>query len=229
MKPIRCLAAFLAAWVLWSAALMGVGAKGGADEPVSTSSAPAASMPGVDLKLVRDKAFRHLLAGEFGRGLVLLESPAGKMAGAAAAEARTLTAQYLESLAQADAERQSELSRARKRVRLARLAEDYRPKLMEAGLDEKLYEALEAVADAVQAANGVLEVRPTTQPADMRKTVAEHIERAREQLLAVRELLGDGHDRWGQAFRDGADQLDRALSAYPDAWARATLPGIGEC
>ncbi len=77
----------------------------------------------------------------------------------------------------------------------------------------------------MQEANGVLEFRPTTRPADMQKKVRENIQRAQKKLTSVRKLLGDGQGEWGRAFSASAEELARGLGSYRKAWQKASLPG----
>ncbi len=213
VKRMRYLAVVVAAWALWSAAPAEVGDK-------TPASSPA---PGV--VALRAKAFQLLLEGQFRKGLDLLETPAGKKAGKPAAEARGITAEYLELRAERDAARKADLSTAEMRVRLARLALKHQAKLKADELDEKkLYDGIGDIADAVHAATDAVEVIPSAGADEMRERARKEIAKAGEKLGAVRELVGNGDSEWGKAFTAAAEDLKRSLAASRQVWAKAKLP-----
>jgi len=222
VKAIRVLAVALAGWAIWSASPIGMGkvTEDRASTAPSTASAPSAP----DLDALRGKAFQRLLDGEFREGLKLLAGPAGRRAGPSAHAARDLTEAYLKRRARFDAERAAERAAAEMRVRLAGLAEKHRPELLKVDPDEKIYAALEEVSDAVISANAVLEVRPSTRPADLRQRAEKEIARATEALRKVTRLAGEAPEEWRRAFETSAEELRRALSDLKDAWAKASLP-----
>lgn len=213
MNFIRYSAVFLSVFVLWLAA----------DAPSTTTSHPApataSAWPSVeDFQQVRADAFKSLLDGDFAKGASLLKSAGALRADDSVAMARVLTAGYLKVCTRADAERQAELSAAVRRVRLARLAEKYRPELLKAKLVDKLWEQIKAIADAVSSADEFLAVNSTSQPADVRKDVFEHLDLAGEELTSACALVTGRKGPWPEAFRASAKALTGAMAGYRKAW-----------
>jgi len=233
VKRFHCPACFLAALVLFAAALASV-----ATAP-ATSTSPAVATAPADVAQIRAKAFEQLLSGQFQSGRELLSSVRERRPDPATERAWKFTDEYLDLREAAEAEREAELAAAVARVRLARLAEQYRPQLVEqkllADLSEDfavveepparpLFDRLEGVSDAVVATNRKLAGNLTSQPADAREQVLEDLRRAEEELSAAEALVGDGHGDWGRAFRDSAGKLRAALAGARRAWRTVRLP-----
>ncbi len=235
VKQFRYPACLLAALMLFVAAFASVTTAPG------TSTSPAVTTAPAEAGQIRAKAFEQLLSGKFQPGRDLLASARKLQPDPVTDTAWTLTGEYLDLSAAAEAEREAELAAAVARVRLAKLAQQYRPKLVEQkllaelpeqyalasqeqGPPQPLFDRLEGASDAVLATNRQLAGNLTSQPADARKQVLEDLRRAEEELAAAEALVGDGHGEWGRAFRDSAGKLRAALAEYRQAWRTVRLP-----
>ena len=214
-----------ALWAVWAAAPAEVTSRPVVQPELTTTAAAPAPPPAGELRELRGRFFGHLLAGRFGQALELLKkAPPELLRDRAVAEARGLTERYLKLRRQAEAERKLEYASAVGRVRLARLAQAYRDKLLKAKLAEKLYEKVNAVADAVGETGSVLKVNPTSQPAELRKDARAHLEESLAKLAEAEKPVATGHGAWGKAYRAAAESLRRALRQYQAEWLRAVLP-----
>lgn len=223
MKYVRKLAACLVVWTLW-AAVPGNATVTWATAPLPAVATAPSSAQAADAKELRAKAFKELLAGHFPPGLALLEQVDKLQPHRATAKARALTGGYLKARAKNDAERRAEQVAAVVRVRLARLAEQHRPVLVEQKIDEKLFERTQAIAEAVFEANKQLRGNGTSRPKQARKAAREGLERAAKELTFAEELLGVGHGEWGGEYRESARALRRHLAGYAKLWEGANLP-----
>ncbi len=218
MKFSRYFAIFLSALVLWSAV-----------DVFSTvpdrSTAPADVEKTKDFAQVRAEAFKSLISGDFAGGSALLDSAGTLAADSTLVKAKTLTAEYLKIRAKSDAERQAELSAAVKRVKLARLAQGYRPELLKAKLDEKLWKHIRSITDSVTSADEFLAINSTSQPADVRKVVLGHLDSADKELTSACALVVGRKGPWPEAFRTSAKNLTRTISGYRKAWLKDDQPG----
>lgn len=223
VKLTRPFWVLIAIWAIWMAAAADVGppSPGAASSP-ATITAP--SQPAERIAELRHEAFAKLLAGQFREGLRLLgKIPPGQ--DPRADKVRQCTAEYVELHDEAGRERKREYATAVARVKLARLAESHRPELVEAKLAEKLYDEVEALADAVTGANRMLEVSSTSRPADLAKQVGRHLDKASKPLSALGKLVKGEHGAWRQAFDASLERLRRAMGRYRRAWKGAVLPG----
>ena len=223
MKYVRKLAACLVVWTLW-AAVPGNATVTWASAPLPAVATAPSSAQAADAKELRAKAFKELLAGHFPSGLALLEQVDKLQPHRATARARALTGGYLKARAKNDAERRAETAAAVARVRLARLAEQHRPVLVERKIDEKLFERTQAIAEAVFEANKQLRGNGTSRPKQARKAAREGLERAAKELTSAEELPGAGHGEWGRAYRESARAMRRHLAGYAKLWEAANLP-----
>ncbi len=243
MKLVRYSAVFLSVFVLWLATgPLGTGFNTTVsgqpatvtDQPEAVSSqpatatAPSSTLPSAlrlipegseeSFEQVRAEAFKFLSAGDFAEGTALLKSAGALRSDDSIAVARTLMADYMKVRARSDAEQQAELSVAVRRVRLARLAEKYRPELVEAKLADKLWERIKAIAEAVAAADEFLVVNSTSQPADVRKDVFKHLDRSGEELTSACALVTGRQGPWPDAFMASAKDMADAVADYRKAW-----------
>jgi len=225
VKRMRQYLVVFALWAVWAAAPAEVTSRPVVQPELTTTAAAPAPPPAGELRELRGRFFGHLLAGRFGQALELLKkAPPELLRDRAVAEARGLTERYLKLRRQAEAERKLEYASAVGRVRLARLAQAYRDKLLKAKLAEKLYEKVNAVADAVGETGSVLKVNPTSQPAELRKDARAHLEESLAKLAEAEKPVATGHGAWGKAYRAAAESLRRALRQYQAEWLRAVLP-----
>ena len=190
----------------------------------STAATPAtaAAVDAVDAD-ARGKVFRALLDGEFRQGLDLLSKLPQDALEPPMASARAATSDYVSALGQAEKERLTELTAATRRVQLARLAQKHRPKLAESQLADKLYQRVEAISDAVIAADRLIDLNTASQPADLRKAALERLAKAAAEVDAAAKACDDKSD-WGQAFTAALATLTTAIEANRQAWQGAKLP-----
>jgi len=198
------------------ALLVGVSLAASAVE-AQTTSAPA------DDAKARGEAFAQLLAGNFQQGRQLLA-----LAGEGNSDAARFVAQYLAARNRAEAERKAEYTSAVARVELARVAQAHR-KALEARkqddpLHEKLFDAVNDIADEIAAVTRELKVNPASQPAEVSGAACEHIDKAGEHLAKAAALVGNGQDAWARAFQARAESLRQSLQACRAAWAGAVMP-----
>ncbi len=217
MKFSRYFAILLSALVLWSA----VDVFSTVPDP---STAPAGVEKAKDFDQVRSQAFKSLLSGDFAGGCALLDSAGALSVDDTLVKAKALTAEYLKIRAKSDTERQAELSAAVGRVKLAKLAREYRPELLKAKLDEKLWAHVRSITDAVTSADEFLAVNSTSQPADVRKDVFRHLDSADKELTLACALVTGRKGPWPEAFRASAKNLKRAVSDYRNVWRKDDSP-----
>ncbi len=254
MRKIRCFAVVLAALVLWSA--VGADSPGEGGLPRTglrvgqAGSMPAehasltrpiqpapATQPAMYFDQIRRKAFKQLLKGRFSEGAALLDAAWTIQADDSVARARALTNEYLKIRQKADAERKAEFDAAVRHVRMARLAEKYRPELVKAklpgkvpdnqaenlpeNLAEKLWDNLKDIVDDVSSADELITVDSTSRPAKVREEAFKHMDSATEKIASACESVTDREGDWPDAFRASADRLRNALAGYRKAWRSA--------
>jgi len=189
-----------------------------ADDPAATRPATAPTTRTIGGKMVRDAAFKQMLNGQFEESLATLQRGPADAAGKAALD---LARGYMKVRRQADAERRADRQAAVRRTKLARLAETYHDKLVETGLHEKLYKAVEAVAEAVASVDTQLSDALAGKAV---QAVAEDFAKAHGELLEAVGLVGSAHGDWGAAFRSSVGKVKTALDASAKAWADARMP-----
>lgn len=221
MKYARHLLAFVLVCVAWTGVPGQVNSARASAPGAAVATAPAAVGDVVEL---RTNGFRDLLSGRFESGLALLEQADKIEPRRATAKARAMTKEYLDVRARDDAQRHAAQAGAVARVRLARLAEEHRGELVALKIDEKLFETIEAVADAIYAADRQLRGNGTSWPAEARKASRQSLDRAAQKLTSAERLCSDGHGRWGLAYRHTAKALRQDLDTYRKLWQTADLP-----
>ncbi len=168
---------------------------------------------------LRAHAVKQLLNGDFKAGhqsLIQVGEGNGKMC--------KLVATHLQAQSKAHAERGSEYAAAVNRVALARLAQEHHETLVAAKLNEKLFDAVNDVADDLAGANRAMKLNPTSQPAEVRDTASTSLDKATAKLKGLGELIGAGHGRWGKSFHARIQGLRQAILASRSVWATAELP-----
>lgn len=231
MKLVRYSAVFLSVFVLWLASGVYTTVSGQpatvSGQPATVSSQPAtvSNQPATataaseeSFEQVRAEAFKFLSDGDFAEGTALLKSAGSLRSDDSIATARTLMADYMKVRDRSDAEQQAELSAAVRRVRLARLAENYRPELVEAKLADKLWDRIKAIAEEVASADEFLVVNSASQPADIRKDVFRHLDRSGEELTSACALVTGRQGPWPDVFLASAKGLADAVADYRKAW-----------
>ncbi len=217
MKFSRYFAILVSALILWSA----VDVFSTVPDP---STAPAGVAKTKDFAQVRSQAFKSLLSGDFTGGCALLDSAGALSVDDTLVKAKALTAEYLKIRVKSDTERKAELSAAVERVKLAGLARKYRPELLKAKLDEKLWAHVRSITDAVTSADEFLALNSTSQPADVRKDVFRHLDSADKELTSACALVVGRKGPWPEAFRASAKNLKRAVSDYRNVWRKYDSP-----
>ncbi len=223
MKHVRYLAAFLAAGAVW-AMLPGGGVASGATTTTSAVTTSPAESPAADPKEVKAKAFGELLAGRFDSGMALLGQAGRLQPDQAVTRAEDLTAAYLDLRAGEEAKRQAEQAAAVRRVQLARLTEQYRSRLIEQKLDQKVFDLVNGVAEGLYAANKQLQGNGTSHEEQARKDAGEGLQKAQEQLALAEQAVAAEKGPWPDEFRRWACALREDLLAYAGVWEKASLP-----
>ncbi|HET6427732.1 MAG TPA: S41 family peptidase [Phycisphaerae bacterium] len=184
----------------------------------ATGMAQPATAPSVDTAAHAD-ALAKLMNGNFRQGHQLLVL-AGEGEGAAA----RYVAHYLQAQDRAEAEGKAEYADAVARVNLARIAQAHRKELEAGKLDEKLFDAINDVADDVDAATRELKIDPTSRPAEISGSACGYLDKSAEKLAKAVAMVGPEHGQWGEAFQEEAEGLRKALQTCRGEWAGVVLP-----
>jgi len=223
VKSTRLAVAALLAWVLSLTTGFAPARSAPTTAPTTSATTPA-SAPKDALRSLRSQAWKHLLEGRFREGLRLLDRAVRLRPDPLLTRAKSLTAEYLRQRSRAEQQRREELAAARRRVRLGLLAEAHRRRLAESKAAERLFKAVEVLADEIAAADRLDLSEATSQPARVRKIALEHLSRAGESLTTAESLVADERGEWGRAFRAAAATLRRKLAEYGRAWSSAKMP-----